>query len=65
MHTAPRLAGEIGGGMEFNSIVINAIVSGTVAALVSGIFQLVDTRNGSDYRRRQCQEERVLMTVRN
>ena len=39
--------------MEFNSIVINAIVSGTVAALVSGIFQLVDIRNGSDYRRRQ------------
>ena len=52
MHTAPRLAREIGGGMEFKNIVINAIVSGTVAALISGIFQLVDTRNGSDYQRR-------------
>lgn len=60
MHTAPRLAGEIGGGMEFNSIVINAIVSGTVAALVSGIFQLVDTRNGSDYRRRQYFDSRKV-----
>lgn len=46
--------------MEFNNIVINAIVSGTVAALVSGIFQLVDTRNGSDYQRRQYFDSRKV-----
>lgn len=60
MHAAPRSAREIGEGMEFSSIVINSIVSGTAAALVSGVFQLVDTRNGSDYRRRQYFDSRKV-----